>query len=84
MSMFGKSYKGKIAFDTDGKPTGVSGVETASILDGAIGGLTGLLDGGDTFVTGTAKTVGELTKVAIAAAVTSKITTDSFIPRKLG
>lgn len=83
MSMFGSSYKGKIAFDAAGKPTGVAEVETASVLDGALQGVVGIINGGDTFVTGTAKTVGELAKVVLVAAGTSKYMSGSFIPRKL-
>lgn len=83
MNIFGKSYKGNIVFDaTTGAPTGVSGVESATVLDGVIGAATGLLNGGSTFTTGSAKTVGEIAKLVAAAAGATKFSTGSWIPRK--
>lgn len=82
MTILGNSYKGKIVLDETGKPTGVAEVVSATVLDGAISGITGLLDGGETFTVGAAKTVGELTKIAIAVAGTSKLVSGSFIPRR--
>lgn len=81
MTMFAASHKGKIVY-TAGVPTGVSDVVPATVMDGVIGAFTGLIDGGDTFMVGTAKTVSEGVKIAAAAMATSKFTTGSFIPRK--
>jgi len=82
MSIMGKSFKGNIVYGTDGAPTGVANVTTASLLDGVIGAFTGLLDGGDSFLTGTAKTVSEAVKIGAVVVGTSKFTTGSLIPRK--
>jgi len=82
MAIMGPSFKGTIVKDADGKPTGVAAVAPATLVDGAVGAITSLIDGGDSFMVGTAATVKELTKIGVAVIGTSMFTTGSLIPRR--
>lgn len=82
MSMFGKGFKGKITTDADGKPTGVGDVATATALDGALHGFTGVIDD-KAFLTGLPATISKLVPVAAAIAGTSKVVSGSWLPRSI-
>lgn len=81
MGLFSKAFKGNFVLDADAKPTGVAGVEAATMFDGVAHSVTGLLD--DTkFVTGTAATISALSRIALTAVATSLYTTNEYIPRR--
>jgi len=77
------NFKFDISLDADGKPSGVANVVPASLVDGLVHGITGVMDS-TKGITGTPALVSKAVLPTVAALGTSKFVSGSFIPRRAG